>query len=428
MFSIVSNAESYRLLSVSYYNLALCESDLGEFEKAMDSFSKSRSYTDICRVMDPSFYPNQSLQCNYYILKHKYSLKQISRESFLESILRILEESKEVFVKYNKRDTNFLIHILEDIIGNSSDEILAFDTCVEEIDLINEISSSEVMQNRHSPLDLAIKKISLAVKMSYLLPKETARIAQTIDILERSLSNDCNAIEDETLRLHKKAELLFRLGVLYRTVNELDKTEQRLSRCLEITEMLYEKDEEMSGGMVGCVCYEMMFLYEQRGELENYHKFLTKALEQVSISFQNDKDFLDIYVNLLCRKAMFLLMTDSNDIDEMLRLAEYAYSLKSDDDMAKMTLAIVLNLESLLLLQNNEKQKALEHINKAIRLWGFYAELFETKGQILFSLGYHEDALHIWNVVLEMDPCFLDNHPDDSNLYRLLVEHGLIGG
>lgn len=96
---IVSNSECLRSLAISYFNLALCESDLGELEKAIVSFQNSISYAQICKEKDPNFLPCHSLKCRYYITKHKHTLNQITNNVFFRLPKSVSDRMSKIIVR-----------------------------------------------------------------------------------------------------------------------------------------------------------------------------------------------------------------------------------------------------------------------------------------------------------------------------------------
>lgn len=51
---------------------------------------------------------------------------------------------------------------------------------------------------------------------------------------------------------------------------------------------------------------------------------------------------------------------------------------------------------------------------------------YDSKGEILLMQDRNDEALEMWKKVLELDPNFLDNYPDGTNLSNGLMKLGLI--
>lgn len=65
-------------------------------------------------------------------------------------------------------------------------------------------------------------------------------------------------------------------------------------------------------------------------------------------------------------------------------------------------------------------------IDEAIVLMPLYADLYELKGFLLLNLNKDQEALKMWHKVLELNPNFLDDYLDGTNLSNGLKAKGLI--
>ena len=68
---------------------------------------------------------------------------------------------------------------------------------------------------------------------------------------------------------------------------------------------------------------------------------------------------------------------------------------------------------------------AIKSINKAIEMEPNEANYYDSKGEILFDKG-EEEALLMWNKVMEIDPNFLKKHEGSTPFYEKLKKRGLI--
>lgn len=316
-----------------------------------------------------------------------------------------------------------MIHIFDDIIDSTENEEYAYNSFHEEVTIITELLMQNKRTKEYSSFDLLFRKINLIIKMSYLFNSDNLKNTQIINLLEGLLTKECSSITDKTLKKQKEAEINSRIGILYRNNQDLDKSEVFLSKSLCDFKSLCMTNKEQHESSLAGAYWEMMVLYEQKGDFQKYQVYLEKALGQITPLFQNDNDtYRNCYVELLSRNIIKILSTNPNDIDEMECLAEYAYSIDKDSDTIKATLAIVLNQKANSLLQANEFKEALNIIDRALSLDSSFPEIFETKGQILLALGDREGALKQWQIVIGIDPLFIENHPNDCNLYSQLLE------
>ena len=109
-----------------------------------------------------------------------------------------------------------------------------------------------------------------------------------------------------------------------------------------------------------------------------------------------------------------------------LSLKKYEELFKNTPETYRVELAATLNNFSYLYAGAKKYSKAIEMINKAIALMPTEANFYDSKGEILLMQGKDQEALDMWKKVLELDPNFLDNYPDGSNLSNGLKKLGLI--
>ncbi len=97
-----------------------------------------------------------------------------------------------------------------------------------------------------------------------------------------------------------------------------------------------------------------------------------------------------------------------------------------DPDSYRADLATTLNSLAYSYANQNKFDKAIETIDRTIALMPKEANLYDSKGEILLMKGDGQEAVKMWNKVLELDPAFLQKYEGDSNLYKQLKEKGLI--
>ena len=70
--------------------------------------------------------------------------------------------------------------------------------------------------------------------------------------------------------------------------------------------------------------------------------------------------------------------------------------------------------------------KAIETIDRAISFMPQEANYLDTKGEILLMKGDEQGALEMWKKVIELNPKFVEQMGENSNLYKQLKAKGLI--
>ena len=152
-------------------------------------------------------------------------------------------------------------------------------------------------------------------------------------------------------------------------------------------------------------------------ELEMVENYITYGAKEKYF-----QDALRRHVELVNLKLQYM-MNSNYDISHMRLVAEKAHCINGQ---CKKSLAIALNHFALIYYENEKYNLALKDIDKALKLDSSFAEMFETKGQILLAIGDTEGALKQWKTVLRKDPCYVEHHSDDSDLYYKLREKGLV--
>ena len=88
--------------------------------------------------------------------------------------------------------------------------------------------------------------------------------------------------------------------------------------------------------------------------------------------------------------------------------------------------AFIFNVLSYLYSYKSNFAKALDYINKAIDLQPEDVAAYDTKGEILLMKGDEQGALEMWKKVIELNPKFVEQMGENSNLYKQLKAKGLI--
>lgn len=132
-----------------------------------------------------------------------------------------------------------------------------------------------------------------------------------------------------------------------------------------------------------------------------------------------------------CYKNLADLLADNNKIDEALINYEQAYKYECElyaqtQEEYKEDLCDLLNTMAYVYAKLDRKERSLEMIDKAIDLMPTEANFYDTKGEILLMQGKTEEALEMWKKVLELNPDFLKNYPDGTNLSNGLNKLGWI--
>lgn len=96
------------------------------------------------------------------------------------------------------------------------------------------------------------------------------------------------------------------------------------------------------------------------------------------------------------------------------------------NELAAVSWADIYNDYAYTFLYGKDYEKAKTYIEKAIALVPTEANYYDSKGEILLMQGKNEEALEMWKKVIELNPNFLDNYPEGTELSNGLKKLGLI--
>lgn len=77
-------------------------------------------------------------------------------------------------------------------------------------------------------------------------------------------------------------------------------------------------------------------------------------------------------------------------------------------------------------ISHRHKCKAIETIDKAIGLLPKEANYYDSKDEILLMKGDEQEAVKMWQKVLELDPDFLKKYEGGTDFYKQLKAKGLL--
>ena len=208
---------------------------------------------------------------------------------------------------------------------------------------------------------------------------------------------------------------------MYYESKDYDRSEGYYLKALENCKMLFDKQPESSQAKLAWIQYSLMYIYaEDNTKLEQYDAMLNAALANYEALHQNNDGYQSKILNLRIRKGWRLLQAGKTD--EAMGLFESTYQI--DPKSSATFLASGCNAKAYEYAKANDFTKALETIDRAIALMPEEANFYDTKGEILLMKGDEQEAVKMWQKVLELDPDFLKTH--NSDLYKLLKEKGLI--
>ena len=230
------------------------------------------------------------------------------------------------------------------------------------------------------------------------------------------------------------ANTQYNLGTLYDNLHNYAKAEEYYLMALEHYTQLFAQDSSSyKYSKLALTQYRLGDLYYFR--LKDYTKaedFYLKALENRTQLYNQDS--LSYQCNDLARTQYrlgdlyYFRLKDYTKAEEfyLMALENRTQLFSEKPDTYRKDLASSYNQLAYLYAHQNNFAKALETIDRAIELMPEEANFYDSKGEILLMKGDEQEAVKMWQKVLELDPDFLKKHEDGTDFYKQLKEKGLI--
>lgn len=215
------------------------------------------------------------------------------------------------------------------------------------------------------------------------------------------------------------------LGNLYFILHDYTSSENYYKLALENYERFHDQNLDTHIVILAQTHKYMMSLYEELENTELYDYHLQKAWEQYVKLFGSQHDlYKDTIIELRNKKAFSELK--KGKYDEAMQLVEDTFLLDESDEKAILCLAICYLHKTYEYAKASDFTNAMKYIDKALLLDPSVPNFYDSKGEILLMQGRNDEALTMWKKVLELNPNFLDDYPEGTNLSNGLKKLGLI--
>ena len=428
------NPDAYRAgLASTQHNLGILYKDLHDYAKSEEYYLQALENKTQLFTQNPDAYRGSlaSTQRNLMLLYD--SMENWEKyDEMLEKALKNYEELARINSRYQERVENL----------RTRKELRAKVKAKEYREKANENAKAGNFAQAIEYIDRALvlrpENVSYyASKIEFLLKKgdeqeaeKTWRKAKEFDMeISQMEISDTMTLESLDKLLSRNPEeyradqvlIQSRLGDMYYESKDYDRSEGYYLKALENCKMLFDKQPESSQAKLAWIQYSLMYIYaEDNTKLEQYDAMLNAALANYEALHQNNDGYQSKILNLRIRKGWRLLQAGKTD--EAMGLFESTYQI--DPKSSATFLASGCNAKAYEYAKANDFTKALETIDRAIALMPEEANFYDTKGEILLMKGDEQEAVKMWQKVLELDPDFLKTH--NSDLYKLLKEKGLI--
>ena len=220
------------------------------------------------------------------------------------------------------------------------------------------------------------------------------------------------------------------LGLLYEVLQEFETSEKYYKLALENKEHLFMQNPEVYLEDLTTTQNNLGIFYCRIEDFENGERYLKLALENTERLFKQNpdkyQDDLAMTQNNLGNLYSFLNDFANSKKYYLLAIDNRKQLFRRNPNVYKEDLAMTQNNLSFLFANANKFDDAIEAIDEAISLTPDIADFYDTKGEILLMQGKNAEALEMWKKVQELNPNFLNDHPDGTNLSNGLKALGLI--
>lgn len=156
---------------------------------------------------------------------------------------------------------------------------------------------------------------------------------------------------------------------------------------------------------------------------EQLKSLLLPAIDDYERLYQSDASYKKRLVNL--RERLGLLYLRQQQPKEALEVLLKNYTL-DPENTSRRNLAWAYNNCAYLFAQDNNFSKAFEYVDYAIGLRPSDPDFYDSKGEFYLMRGDADNALKMWEKVIELNPDFLSEFNGHTNLYDGLKERGLL--
>ncbi len=301
------------------------------------------------------------------------------------------------------------------VVYAATNQMDSFDVCLAKtLDMYRFLYSTDSTTYKQSVIELQNQSIIRMV--------EDGKIEEAI-----AFANDERTIE-KIGTMESLAPILQAKAVQYNIDSNYSNSEKYYRWTVKVRKILYDYiPNNVYRINLASTYQKMVKLYEETKQFDKYDTCLANAAELYrEIYFSDTSSFIvrSFLIELQNKVAWRMLI--KGDVDAALSLARENYTMNKRDKTSKYRLAQCLNNKAYQYAKTTDYTNAMSSIEEAISLMPQYANFYDSKGEILLMQGRDQEALEMWNKVIELNPKFLDNRPNGTDFYNGLKDKGLI--
>ena len=227
--------------------------------------------------------------------------------------------------------------------------------------------------------------------------------------------------EHDDFYLRKIADVQQDLSWVYDKIEDNDKEIEYTIKAVQNFTLLFNKNPDTCRENLFELLYSLALSYAIN---DDYLKAIEAIKRARELHMDNDHSFLIISRILERSNYRGTRLLSQGKIDEALMLFENGYQVDPRKDATYLVSGY--NAKAYEYAKAKDFTKAIETIDRAIELMPEDADYYDTKGEILLMNGDEQEAVKMWQKVLELDPDFLKKYEGGTDFYKQLKEKGLI--
>lgn len=404
--------------STVYNNLGAVFTHVRDFKKSEDFLLNAhRLREDLCAI-------NPNVHYNGLLASTKHNLANLyTKVNLYDKAIPLYQESVDIYKKISGEDNSY--------IGRVANTINDFATCYQSC---LDYNNSELYYNN------AIDLLKPLAQQNPNVYNETLAMAYNhLGALYNTCQNFEKAIDcfKESDAVYASSEqfitplMSFSRAMMY---NNWANSYVYLSRIDAARDIyLHAADAMNSFGYADS--FEISYIYNNLGTVEQYmgdfdasDEYYRKCLDiQLGLYNNNPKaycvDLGSVQMNLGILHSQY--MDDQPVAREYFDQAILTFTHACDiNPNFNVFLIMTMNAKAYSYVYEKDYMNALCLIDECIKATPDDPNIYDSKGEILFLMGSYDEAIKMWEKVLELNPDFLKT--TDSKLFQYLESEGLI--
>ena len=249
-------------------------------------------------------------------------------------------------------------------------------------------------------------------------------ITQTVYTYSKLIEVYKNSVQRTAQIPYGMVQTMYNLAEVYKNSFQYKDAYLLLSEACDYCRRVDEKETAAFRPLYAEILWDRLSCIEEIEVEDSIDKAVThEAWEQYTVLYKESPDrYNNEFIFLQTKEACCLL--EKKETDKAIGLLTQIYSLNAD--YVALNLAAALNEKAYEYAKTDNYISAINTINRAISILPDDSRLYDSKGEIFLMQGKNQEALEMWKKVLELNPDFLKDYPDGTELSNGLKKLRLI--